>query len=283
MEVKYYKSEVADPKRMVNPVDVINENCSRLDYVLKYIGQLKPKRVKDYVLALEKRLREDIESFHIDYSGLGLDEMTKELNQLERFPDLKALMIQFAFYQLNLPEDYQPESKEIEVSLLDWLRSTNVFRYHRVKAILDIMEREEGIRLWKEMVYRSTEDSLKNSNEELHPPIKEITEGWMKEGESGESTFELTVVSYDDHKVALKFDRCPVFESVKHLEDREVAYLSYCWTGQPEQAMNKQVRRKNTPQTLYQADYCVEFYWNNEVHPGAQPPSDEFWQDIVNK
>ena len=103
MEVKYYKSEVADPKRMVNPVDVINENCSRLDYVLKYIGQLKPKRVKDYVLALEKRLREDIESFHIDYSGLGLDEMTKELNQLERFPDLKALMIQFAFYQLNLP------------------------------------------------------------------------------------------------------------------------------------------------------------------------------------
>ena len=54
---------------------------------------------------------------------------------------------------------------------------------------------------------------------------------WMKEGESGQSNFELTIVSYDDHKVALRFDRCPVFDSVKHLEDREIAYLSSAGQG----------------------------------------------------
>lgn len=280
MEVRHYKSEVKDPKRMVNPVDVLNENCHRLDLVLKYIGQLKPKRVKDYVFALEKRLRDDIDEFHIDHTTLNLDEMLKDLNQLNRFPELRELMIQFALYKLNLPHDYRPESKEVEVSLMDWLKATNVFRYYRVKAIVDIMAREEGIRLWKEMVLRATEDSLNGSDEEVHPPIKEITEGWMNEGKRGDSAFELTVVSFDDHKVALRFDKCPVFESVKHLEDREIAYLSYCWTGQPEQELNKQSRRKNTPQTLYQADYCVEFYWNNDVHPDAQPPTREFWKRI---
>jgi hypothetical protein len=68
---------------------------------------------------------------------------------------------------------------------------------------------------------------------------------------------------------------------VKHLEDREVAYLSYCWTGYPEQELNKKARRKNTPQTLYQSDYCVEFFWNNDVHPNAEPPSTEFWNKVA--
>lgn len=281
MEVKYYKSEVTDPKRKVNPVDVINENCLRLNYVLRYLGQLRPKRVKDYVIALEMCLREDIEGYSIDYSHLELDETLKDCDHLNRFPELRDVMIQFVFCKLKVPDEYVPESKEIEVSLMDWLRSTNVFRYHRVKAITEIMQREEGIKLWKEMVFRSTEDSLRNSNEEIHPPIKEITDGWMKTGEKEESSLELTVVRYDDHKVALRFDRCPVFDSVKHLEDREVAYLSYCWTGQPEQELNKLSRRKNTPQTLYHAEYCVEFYWDNDVHPDAQPPSTEFWEKIA--
>ncbi len=278
MIIKHYKRSVSDPTRMINPLDVITENCTRQDTVLRYMSQLKPKRVTDYVLALEKRLSNEIVTFSIDYTNLDLENELKSLEFLSRYSDLKNLIVLFSLNTLNLPVEYELESIETEVGLLDWLKSTNVFRYYRVKAIVDIMDRDEGIQLWKDLVYRATEDALRCSNEEIHPPIKEITEGWMKEGETGESNFELTVVSYDDHKVALRFDRCPIFDSVKHLEDREVAYLSYCWTGQPEQELNKKSRRKNTPQTLYHSNYCIEFYWNNEVHPNAEPPSEDFWQ-----
>ena len=280
MNVNYYKSDIADPKTQINPVDVINDNCSRLENVLRYFSQLKPKRFIDYVIALEKRLSEDIKGFSIDYSNLLLDDILSGKELLNRYPDLRELMIQFVFHELKLPKEYVPMSEKIEVALMDWLRASNIFRYHRVKAIVDIMDRTEGIDLWKDMVYRATQESLKKSTEECHPPVKEITEGWMKEGETGNSNFELTIVSFDDHKVALRFDRCPVFDSVKHLEDREIAYLSYCWTGQPEQELNKKARRKNTPQTLYHSDYCVEFYWDNDVHPDAKPPTTEFWSSI---
>lgn len=281
MIVKHYKRTVSNPTRMVNPLDVITENCTRLDTVLRYMSQLRPKRVTDYVRALEKRLDSEIGSFKVDYNKLDLDEKLKSLEFLGRYCDLKNHIVLFSLNMMNLPVDYVLESKEIEVGLIDWLKATNVFRYHRVKAIIDIMDREEGIQLWKDLVYRATEDAIRSSDEEIHPPIKEITEGWMKEGETGQSNFELTVVSYDDHKVALRFDRCPVFDSVKHLEDREVAYLSYCWTGQPEQELNKKAHRKNTPQTLYQSDCCVEFYWNNDIHPNAKPPSNELWNKIT--
>jgi len=280
MIVKHYKRSVTDPTRMINPLDVVTENCTRLDTVLRYMSQLRPKRVTDYVHALEKRLSKEIGSFNIDYANLDLDEKLKSLEFLSRYCDLKKFIVLFSLNTMNLPVDHVPESEETEVGLLDWLKATNVFRYHRVKAIIDIMDREEGIQLWKDLVYRATEDAIRSSDGEIHPPIKEITEGWMKEGETGQSNFELTVVSYDEHKVALRFDRCPVFDSVKHLEDREIAYLSYCWTGESEKELNKKSRRKLTPQTLYQADYCIEFYWNNDVHPDAKPPSHDFWQTI---
>ncbi len=280
MIVKHYKRSVSDPTRMINPLDVITENCTRLDTVLRYMTQLRPKRVTDYVRALEKRLSNEIGSFKVDIINLDLDDKLKNLEFLSRYCDLKNLIVLFSVKTMNLPVDYVPASEETEVGLLDWLKATNVFRYHRVKAIVDIMDREEGIQLWKDLVYRATEDAIKSSNEEIYPPIKEITEGWMREGETGQSNFELTVVSYDDHKVALRFDRCPVFDSVKHLEDREIAYLSYCWTGESEKELNKKSRRKLTPQTLYQADYCLEFYWDNDVHPDAEPPTHDFWQTI---
>ena len=280
MEIKHYKSRVTNLGRLVDPIDVIQENCKTLNKVLQYLSQLKPQRASDYAIALENRLRTDIKDYQIDYSLLNIHKKLKECEFLNRYPDLLDAMICFALSELQLPTTYELGSGEVEVSLMSWLRALNVFRYHRVKAIVDIMERNEGIELWKDLVYRATQESLKRSIEECHPPIKEITEGWIKEGETGESCFELTVVSFDDHKVALKFDQCPVFDSIKHLEDREIAYLSYCWTAQPEQELNKKTRRKKTPQTLYQSDYCVEFFWDNNVHPDAEPPSNDFWHNL---
>jgi len=281
MEIKYYKSSMTHPKRLVDPIDVIKENCSRLNNVLQYLSQLRPQRVRDYTIALEDRLRRDIQDYQTDYSSLNIDKNLIECEFLNRYPDLLDAMILFALKELQLSTAYELGSGMVEVSLMSWLKTLNIFRYHRVKAIVDIMERNEAIELWKDLVYRATQESLKSSTDECHPPIKEIAEGWIKEGESGESRFELTVVSFDDHKVAVKFDQCPVFDSVKHLDDREIAYFSYCWTGQPEQELNKKARRKKTLQTLYHSDFCVEFFWNNDIHPDAEPPTTDFWDQIM--
>lgn len=279
MKIQRFQAHNPDAVQQVKPIDVVTENCTRLDTVLKYLKMLKPDLTIKYIPAIIKLLRDDIDNFEIDYSPLELDDFENNLEELSLYPELFGLVVQFSIYYLKVTEIISAED-EVEVPIPDWLQSTNVFRYHRVKAIVDIMEREEGIKLWKRMVYKATEDSLERSDDEIHPPIKEITEGWIKAGEKDDASFVFTVAEYDDHKVALKFDRCPVYDSISHLEDREVAYLSYCWTGFPEEELNKRSRRKNTPQTLYQADYCIEFYWNNDVHPDAQPPSDEFWRKI---
>ena len=228
---------------------------------------------------MKKRISGDIVDFKINYSDLDLEEMKSQLLKINNNKELQDLIILQTFFHLKLPIDYRVSSEEFKVDLLDWIRSTNVLKYNRVKVFVDILKRDEGIQLWKDMLFLATEESLNSSEEEVHPPIKEIIEGWIKAGKDEDSLFDMTIVKYDDYKVALRFDRCPVYEATKHLEDPEIAYLSWRWTGYPEEKLNKRTRRKRTPQTLHESDYCIEFYWNNEVHPDAEPPTSDFWKE----
>ena len=280
MEIKRYRNSNTDMKRLIKPLDVIKENFTRIDTVLKYLEILRPDIVGNYVPAVKKRLYDDIGNYSIDYSNLNLDELRTDLIRLQDYLELQDLIVRFSFYYFNVPESNQPTTEEVEVLSSDWLKSLNVLRFHRVKALVDILERKEAINLWKKLVYKATEDFFEEVKDEIHPPIAEIAEGWIKAGEEGKDAFDHTVVKFDDYKVAVKFDRCPVYDSVKHLDDQEVVYLSYCWTGVPEEEMNKSSRRKFTPYTLHTADYCVEFFWNNDVHPNAKPPSREFFDEL---
>jgi hypothetical protein len=280
MEVTTFRNSNPDARRTINLNDLVRENLTRINGTLRYLDELRPDLVTQYADSLAKRLETAIDDFQVDYSEMKTKDIVSELDFLSRFIELEDLIVRFTFKQLNLPSSYRPLENEIDVLSKDWLKATNILKYERVKAILDVIPRDEGIELWKSMVFRATEAYMENNKEELHPPISEIIDGWMKAGSEEDSNFHYSVVKFDDYKVALKFDRCPVYDSVKDLDDPEVAYLSYCWTGKPEEELNDRVRRKNTPQTLHTSDYCIEFYWDNNVHPNAVPPSAEFLRTI---
>ncbi len=280
MEITTFKNSNPEGRRIINLNDLLRENLTRINGTLRYLEELRPDLVTRYSDALAKRLQASINGFQIDYSSMNVKDIVSELSFLNRHGQLDNLIVLFTFMHLNLPGSYRPLEDELEVYTLDWLRATNILRYERVKAILELIPREEGIELWKSMVYRATKDNLDSNEEELHPPIAEIIDGWIKAGSESDSNFHYSVVKFDDYKVALKFEKCPVYDVVKHLDDPEAAYLSYCWTGMPEEELNKKVRRKKTPQTLHTSDFCIEFYWNNNVHPNAVPPSAEILRDI---
>jgi hypothetical protein len=281
LEIKRYRKSSPKAKKLANVIKLIEENFTRIDTVLKYLEKLRPELIENFIFSLSKLIQDRVTDFNIDYSSLNLDDIKSKLVKLDGLADLQHLILYLTIHELNLSRDYHLGLEEVEVLLFDWLRATNVLKYFRVKAFTEILERQEGIQLWKDLAYKVTEDALNQSEEEIHPPIKEITEGWIKACEEEDASFDMTIVKYDDYKVALKFDKCPVYEATKHLEDPEIVYLSWCWTGFPEEKLNKRSRRKRTPQTLHDSAFCVEFYWNNDVHPDAEPPPLEFWKDIV--
>jgi hypothetical protein len=279
MEIDHFINENPESQYTFNPKDILRENFTRVNIILKYLKQLKPEIRSEWAAAIEKRIIEDTKNFNTDYASMDIDELIKEQEDLLEFQSLVDPIIQFSFFKLKMPADYIPKEEETETNIYDWLRATNVLRYHRVKAFFDVMDREEGIKLWKDIVYKATEDQLKE-NDELHPPIKEMADMWLSYGKPENPTQDYVAVKFEDHKFVLRVNQCPVYDSVKHLEDREAVYLSYCWTGRPEEVLSNKSRRKFTPCTLYTSNHCIEFYWNNDVHPDAKPPTDRFWNEL---
>jgi len=209
-------------------------------------------------------------------SLLNTGELAREFNCIHEHDDLQELISLFTCRFLRLSDDFNPAEDEIQGLTLDYLRALFILQYHRTGAFVDIMERDEGIQLWKDIVYAATTEALEKREGEIHPPIREFTEMWIKRGEVDENnTSDFTLFIFDDHKVMLKVDRCGVHEAVKHFEDQEIAFLSYCWTGFVEDSLYKGSRRRRTTQTLHLSDFCDEFYWNNDVHPDAKQPTIE--------
>ncbi len=275
MEIKSYKAFNPQSKMMFEPKEVIRRNLFTINTVLKYIQQLNSQIRGNYLSALEKRFASELGSYHFDVSILDLDQMASEFNFIHALHALQELVALFTCRYLRLSNAIDLE-EEMQGLTLDWLRAQFILQYHRTGAFVDILERDEGIQLWKDIVYAATADALKNKEGEIRPPIREFTEMWITRGEEDENnTSDFSLFIYDDFKVMLKVDRCGVHEVVKHLEDQEIAFLSYCWTGFVEDSLYKGTRRRRTTQTLHLSDFCDEFYWNNDVHPNAKQPTIE--------
>jgi hypothetical protein len=282
MEIKSYNAYNPDSKMSFNPKEVIRRNFFTINIVLKYIQQLNSQISGNYLSALQKRLADTIGDYRFNVSLSALDQIAGEFNFINVHHDLQELVALFTCKYLRLSNEFYLMEEEIQGRTLDWLRAQFILQYHRTGAFVDIMERDEGIQLWKDIIFTATTDALENKEGEIHPPIREFTEMWIQRGEEDENnTSDFTLFIFDDYKVLLKVDRCGVHEAVKHLEDQEIAFLSYCWTGFVEDKLNKRSRRRRTTQTLHLSDYCDEFYWNNDVHPDAkQPTFDELAQWI---
>ncbi len=283
LDITHYRKRNLDSTRRIKLDEVVSENLRRVETVLKYLKELRPEILGEYIPALTKRYEESRMRKTPEYQDRSFSELGQEHKMLTANPALRKTVIQWTLAELDPFESISIGEPEIEVLLLNYNRASEVLRYHRVMALIELLGREEGIQLWKDLVYKATDDARRENPEEVWPPIQEIADGWRQFGETTDIDHDFTVAQFDEHKVLLKFNRCPVYEAVKHLADPEVAYLATCWTSHPDNASLKRYglkRRKLTPQTLHTHPFCIEFFWNSDVHPDIELPDKEFMQNL---
>ncbi len=283
MDIKHYRKRNPESRKEINLDELLTGNLRLVNGILKYIRKLKPEILDEYIPALRKRYEETIKREAPEFDEGDFSTMGIEYKFVNANPDLRSVIIQWTLAELSPKERIQVGESEIEVLLLDWLRASEVLRYHRVKVLTELIGREEGIQLWKDIVEKATDDARREKTEEVWPPIQEIADGWRKHGETSDNDHDFIVAQFDEHKVLLKFNRCAVYEAVKHLDDPEVAYLATCWPSHPDNTSLKRYgmkRRKLTPQTLHTHPFCIEFFWNNDVHPDTELPDKEFMKNL---
>ncbi len=276
---KYYKCYNANAIVELNPADRMREAIKRTDDIIKHIVKLRNGLAPDYVEALIKRLLREVKGYSIDTNSVKLKKIEKDLTQLKQGNLLTNLVIRYMAMKLAIPKDSKIQSKKAEFTNLNRALALEGMNYYRVKAFEDILGKEEGIKLYTDILklivkeMKSKEEI--NEKDTVKSRCERAVKWWCKTG-VGDFTFKL----YDENKVIYRFDTCVTHEVLKHHNDPDIAYIASCFIGDIAEWNEGQYIHLRRTQTLHHADFCDELYWDTRVHNNPEQPSLEFIRKI---
>ena len=279
MEEKYYKCYNGETKLEFNPVVKMRENIKKTDTIIKHLMKLRKKVAPDYVEALIKRLLGQVNAYTIDTKSISLKAIEKELIHLNHNDLLTNLIIRFMAKNLAIPENSKIKSKNTEFTCLNRSKAFEGLNYFRVKAFTDILGKEEGLKLYTEilrLLVKEMNSSMKiNESVTVKDRNERAVKHWCKEG-VGDFTFKL----YDNDKVIYRFDRCVTHEALKDFNDPDIAYIASCFIGDIEEFNEVDPIHLRRTQTLHHGDFCDELYWDTRVHNNPKQPSLDYTRKI---
>jgi hypothetical protein len=273
MRVETHNVYDPDKPKEITPREEFEFNLDRTDTVLKYLKEIKPEAVEDYVDALNNRLLEAVEGFESPQFDVG--ELLEDLPDISGYPDLVESIVLFTCMQLGIKEGNL--DGKVEVTSLMYTKSFRRLGYHRVKALVELLGVEEGVPVYKEIVARklradrATLDDKTSALETMPQAVK----NWTNIGLA-----DFTVAVIDDHRVLYRFDSCLVPESLRDFNDPDIAYLASCYTGDSPEFNPGRKRYMRRTQTLHHGTFCDEFYWDVDVYPDPEQPTLEFTRTL---
>ena len=284
MKIKAYNCYNEDAGGKINPINTIKRVFETTDIVLNKIKELNPDLFDIYIIKLTEKLNSTLKDFKQDLHQYNLTSITNELELLQKQSDLQKTILRFIVHSLALPTEYNPEEGEVHIIYSNAINVTNVFSYHRVKTLVELLGKNHGSKLYKKIVPDLVKHAKQNSNiNETTDPgkltlddhRKSSIETWCRIGLA-----DFTVVVFDDYKVLYRFDKCGVHEALKKFADPDIAYLASCYLGDVKEYNEGKVIHMRRTQTLHHGSFCDELYWNNVVYEDTQQPPLAFTESL---
>jgi hypothetical protein len=181
---------------------------------------------------------------------------------------------------LSLKKGYSLPGEDEQLKYYDILRAKHMLLYHRISALVEILGREDGIQFYKDFVHHWGKEMAKKTP--VARNIQDVMNSSVKFWKES-NAFEFGVVYLDDHQFLAKFDKCVWHESMKHVDDQELAYYTVCYPGPRLGRYYRQNVWLRRSVTLFTGDFCDELRWDRNVHDEPAQPSLEFSRKIVRK
>ena len=195
---------------------------------------------------------------------------------------LKGLALQLIMKYIPFSEGYTLGEEKIFVKWLDYCQAKYLLLYHRIVTLVEILGRDEGIRFFQDFVQFLGKEFLKKNGKKIPATIPQVRDPWVKGWSKG--GMEFGVHDIDEHMFLCKFDKCVSHESMKHVEDQELAYYAVCYSAPKIMEYTFEKVRLRRSITLFSGDFCDELRWDASVH-GEDPeqPLHEFSRKIIPK
>ncbi|TET80209.1 MAG: hypothetical protein E3J43_02550 [Candidatus Heimdallarchaeota archaeon] len=284
MQIETYNCFSLTKKGKIKPEELIKARLKRVDSVTKFFKLIRPEDLGLFISNLIDKFDEAVGDYSFRKDAFDWGSIRKDLDLVPNFPNLEKSVFLYVCKTLKLPETYSSDQGEIELNYFNRIKAHERTSYFLVKTLAETYGKEEGTRIYKQIVpYLIREMKSKDKTEKPTNPKtvtildsnKRSIESWCKMGLA-----DFAFCIFDDHKVIYRFDSCLTPEALKEFNDPDIAYLSSCYIADvPEFNEGRTIHLRRT-QTLHHAKFCDELYWNNYVHPDAEQPSLDFTENI---
>jgi hypothetical protein len=251
---------------------------TRLDETLESIKGRRPDLIGEFAKRVIVAWSESEGDADIDQSKIGLDDIEQEFPNLIAGVDLFHPALGFILSHLRNQVVKGQTPGKTAVLYIDREKAENILFYYVVKILVDLLGRKEGINAYKDAV-----DYISDKRAKKDPDTTKIEEFRRKftSGLAESGGFAFAVMELDESMILGKFDRCVVYDSLKHVSDPELAYYATCYTGMTiGNHRNKNIQMRRT-QTLFSGDFCDELYWDPRVHEEPEQPSLEVSRGLI--
>jgi hypothetical protein len=279
-EYEYYGLYDEDASGEVKLEGQVRDFFLSMELMFDYVGISEPEILDVFLEKLADKYAKEIEDSFFVLDSVGFDKISSDDTILNSHPQFKDQGLRIIMKYIPLREGYTLSDVTETIRWIDYCRAKYTLLYHQITTLVEILGRESGIEAYKEFVeYWGKELSKKGKGSHAYADVREErVKSWSKGG-----AMEFGVVDVDDASFLAKFDRCVSHESMKHVEDQELAYYAVCYPA-PRllEYIHENISMRRT-QTLFTADYCDELRWDRHVHPNPEQPSLEFSKKIVRK
>jgi hypothetical protein len=251
-----------------------------MDLMFEFIGTNKPEILDAFLKNVEKRYSDELEHISFVLSEGGFDRISHNQSILSSHPKLKDLGLRLIMKYLPLPSGYSLSEEKESIRYVDYLRAKHMLLYHRISALVEILGRESGIQFFEDFVQFWGKEAAKKSpyTVTLRDARISFVQFWEQSG-----CFDFGVVDIDEDMFLAKFDKCAWHESMRHVDDRELAYYAVCYPGPRIGRYAHQHIWMRRSVTLFTGNFCDELRWDKHVHDEPEQPSLEFSSRIVPK
>ena len=279
-EYEYYGTYDEGASGDVNLEGQIRDFLWTMELMFDYISSKKPEILESFLEKVDGKYTKELEGTSYVLGDVGFDKIAKDQTLLGSYPHFKDLGLKIIMKYIPLKEGYVLNEEIVPTRWIDYCRTKYTLLYHQITTLVEILGREPGIESFKGYVDYWGEELAKGPKGKH--TIEEVRENRVNAWKDG-GAMEFGVVDVGEAAFLAKFDRCVSYESMKHVDDQELAYYAVCYPGaRLLEYVHENISMRRT-QTLFTASFCDELRWDRHIHKEIEQPSLEFSRKIVRK
>lgn len=252
---------------------------NRLGHLLGFVEDVGTEILTTYIRKLTQHYQNQLVKDFIELKSIRLADFVAGQRSLAENFGLTNSIVNYYFQMLELPEDEDWQNGNFKLPQRNVLRSVLVPACCNLQILMEIIGREEAIKLYKKFMTQYTKTRQGSGNE--FESVEDVMKSRLK-ADAKPSEWVMRHAIIDDGKYAYMNENCLWVDALVDLFDSEIKYYVCCYGDfQGAKSWNKHfiLTMENA---IAQGDpYCSRLVHDTRVDWNLKHPNRKFWDDMM--